>query len=417
MKKSTIILATILLFPAAVALARGGGEPGGADFGGHDSGSGGGNSNNAGGNGGGGNGTVDNSTDTSTHLKDRGDVNRSTGGTAPNRGYGRNGSNNSRPKGTNGSFHHFNSFNGRNAYQPAGTSNGLHHFQSIPQSLRRMGVTSVPRPRAESTLLSHNLQHSTPGLPSQGAGGRPFSGSMVSPRLMNSPAVKSQMAALAGNKGFNPKIGPPLLGGRTNQYIWHSWNGYNYCNYYDRYGNGWWGWNCGAGFFWTQYYCGNWWWYDPWWGNWCYWWGGNWWWQDPGTTTVYVYNNGSYTPTNTENSNDYGGPVYGDNTPQGQPPADNGYSQSEQQAPKNEDGSVDFVSRDGKVKVAVTAQGDAFLYNLKNSMAKPVYLDTNVEQVKFSAPGNGPTKILLLFKDGTFETLNANGTVAGGPKT
>lgn len=217
MKKSTIILATILLFPAAVALARGGGEPSGADFGGHDSGGGGGNSNNAGGNGGGGNGTVDNSTDTSTHLKDRGDVNRSTGGTAPNRGYGRNGSNNSRPKGTNGSFHHFNSFNGRNAYQPAGTSNGLHHFQSIPQSLRRMGVTSVPRPRAESTLLSHNLQHSTPGLPSQGACGRPFSGSMVSPRLMNSPAVKSQMAALAGNKGFNPKIGPPQLGeGPTN---------------------------------------------------------------------------------------------------------------------------------------------------------------------------------------------------------
>jgi hypothetical protein len=249
---------------------------------------------------------------------------------------------------------------------------------------------------------------------------------------MSSPAVKSQMAALTGNRGFHPNIGSPSLGGRTGQYIWHSWGGYNYCNYYDRYGNGWWGWNCGAGFFWTQFYCGNWWWYDPWWGNWCYWWGGNWWWQDPGTTTVYVYNNGSYTPANSNgsgysnnnspgyNPDDYGGPVYGDDgkeASQGRPPADGETSQSNFQTPKNDDGSVDFVSRDGKVKVAVSAQGDAFLYNLKNSKAKPVFLDSNVEQVKFSTPGNGPTKILLIFNDGTFETFNANGTVVGGPKT
>lgn len=233
------------------------------------------------------------------------------------------------------------------------------------------------------------------------------------------------MAAIAGSRTFMAKVAATTpTPGMRNHYYWHNWNGYNYCNYYDGYGNCWYGWNCGAGFFWSRYYCGNWWWYDPWWGNWCWWWGDHWWWENPTTTTVYVYNNGNYAPANTDNSNDaantndYGGPVYGDNTPQGQTPGDNGNAGVNSPSARNENVPVDFLSRDGKVKVTVSAQGDAFLYNLKNPKAsKPVYLDSNVDEVKFSNSGSGSEKILLIFKDGSFSTFNSDGTPAEGAKT
>lgn len=231
------------------------------------------------------------------------------------------------------------------------------------------------------------------------------------------------MATIAGNHHFMAQVAATTPGALRNHYYWHNWNGYNYCNYWDGYGNCWYGWNCGAGFFWTQYYGGNWWWYDPWWGNWCWWDNGNWWWENPATTTVYVYNNGNYTQADSSNdgdddsaasnSDDYGGPVYGDNSPQGQPSVDNG-SREANQAGSNGNALVDFLSQDGSVKVTVSAEGDAFLYRMKNDKpsGKPVYLDSNVEEVKFSNSGTKNEKILLIFKDGSFTTLNADGSKA-----
>ena len=234
------------------------------------------------------------------------------------------------------------------------------------------------------------------------------------------------MAAIAGNRTFMAKVAAttPTLAMR-NHYYWHTWNGYNYCTYYDPYGCSWYGWNCGAGFFWSQYYCGNWWWYDPWWGRWCWWDDGGWWWQDPATTTVYVYNNGSYAPTDsntaannnstTYNPDDYGGPVYGDD---GQK-ADGNESIEPNKASEDQDATVDFLSQDGSVKVTVSAQGDAFLYKMRGSKpsGKPVFLDSNVEEVKFSNSGGKNEKILLIYKDGSFTTYNADGTPEEGTRT
>ena len=236
------------------------------------------------------------------------------------------------------------------------------------------------------------------------------------------------MAAIAGNHNFMAKVAATTpTAGMRNHYYWHTWNNYSYVTYYAPYGGAWYGWYCGAGFFWTQYYCGNWWWYDPWWGRWC-WWDGGWWWQDPATTTVYIYEDGRYASTDsnanvtTDNStnydpNDYGGSVYGDDNPSG----NNGDLSSDQTVSNSDttDQPVDFLSQDGKIKVTISTEGDAFLYPMKNSKVwgKPVFLDSNVDQVKFSGPGNGSDEILLIFKDGTFKTFDSDGTPVGGTST
>ncbi len=428
MKKTIMVVVILALIPYGLVWAHneglsGGGGGGNAGGGGGYSGGGGG-----GGNAGGGGGSTGSNTSNDTvyhgqHYSNGRAYYRSSGRTYNyNRGYRGNGSYQG-----SGTFHHFN-FSTNSRYNGSNT----YHSNVVPQNLQRMGVTSIPRPLSSSAMLSHNLSHSAPGLPSQGPAGRSFSSSVVSPRGMNSPAIRTQMAAIAGNRNFMAKVAATTpIAGRTNQYLWHSWNGYNYCNYYDRFGNCWWGWNCGGGFFWSQYYAGNWWWYDPWYGNWDYWYGNNWWWQNPETTNVYVYNNGQYTPAQGDgnaggsagngngssayNQDDYGGPVYGDN--QEQKLTNNIEPNGSAANASNE--PIDFVSQDGKVKVAVSATGDAFLYDLNNSKAsgKPVYLDTNVQEVKFSSTGTGPTKILLIFKDGTFETFNSDGTPAGSVKT
>ncbi len=397
MKKTLIFMMMIALLPYGLALAdRGGGGDRGGDNGG----------------GSGNSGGIDNSND-NVRSSNSSRATRSSGGyrTYYYRGYG---------YGGNGNYYHrFGS--------SAQTYNGSYRSNVVSPSLRRMGVSSVPRSLSSQALLSHNMSGSEPGMPSRGPDGRAFSASTVSPSRMSSAGIRNQMAAIANSRGFGAEVNARLtFNGRPGNYYWHSWNGYNYCNYYDRFGNLWWGWYFGGAFFWTQFYWGNWWWYDPWWGNWCWWWNGWWWWEDPATTTVYVYNNGNYTPaqSNGDNGNnnngsagynpeDYGGPVYGTDGKLVQP--NSGYSESNP-APRDENGSVDFTSQDGKVKVTVSSQGDAFLYDLKNPKAKPVYLDSNVDEVKFSSAESGPTRILLLFKDGTFETFNEDGTPVGGSK-
>ena len=446
MNKKIIIPAAGFFLVAGMALARPGGFGGGFSGGGHD----GGGWNNGGGNNGG-NSNTSSSTDNTDDYHGRSGGHSDAGRTSSAHPSFRNGGGWSQGNSThsyhrsgsysnyrshNGwnrpsqGFHHFNRFNNYGNTQTNrnyhGLNNGFGHHFTIPQNLRNMGITHLPHPLTARASLPSGFQHHAPSLPGHGPAGRSFSSPALSPRQMTSSSVRTQMAAIAGNHNFMAKVAATTpTAGMRNHYYWHTWNGYNYCTYYDGYGCAWYGWNCGAGFFWTQYYCGNWWWYDPWWGNWCWWSNGGWWWQDPATTTVYIYNNGDYTPTDSNanyennspsaNTDDYGGPVYGDD---GQKPSDDGSVEPNQSA-NNEHASVDFLSQDGKVKVTVSAEGDAFLYKMKNSKpsGKPIFLDSNVDQVKFSGPGDGPARILLIFKDGTFTTFNANGSPSSGAKT
>lgn len=422
MNKVTMILAVGFLFVTGLALGRpdgGGGIGGGGGNSGGDRGGGSGGGWNGGGNAD--NGSTDNSDNYHNHSGVRGNVGGTTSAQPSYRsgGYGNYRYHNGWNRSYQGSHH----FNRSNSYGSFNRNTG--RSAVIPQNLRNMGITHVPHPLTARASLPNGFQRPAPGLPAQGPGGRPFTSAALSPGRMNSAVVRTQMSAIAGNHTFMARVAAttPTMSMR-NQYYWHTFNGYNYANYYDRFGRSWFGWNFGAGFFWTQYYANNWWWYDPWWGRWCWWWDGGWWWQDPETTTVYVYNNGSYASTDSNaagnandqgyNSNDYGGPVYGDD---GQK-STGGSSIEPNTSAENGDSPVDFLSQDGSVKVTVSAQGDAFLYRMNGSkvLGKPVFLGSNVQEVKFSNSGTKNEKILLILNDGSFSTFNADGTPADGAR-
>ncbi len=276
------------------------------------------------------------------------------------------------------------------------------------------------------------------------------------------------MATFAGNKGFLGRVNAlNRTGVVPNRAYWNNWNGNNFCYYRDGWGCNWYGWGCGAGFFWAQYYADNWWWQDPWTANWCYWNDGCWNWADPVNNTVYIYENGNYVPS--ENSGDgtadaapsgtsdngYAQAPSDNNAPP-QEPADNGNttppppadesnntsaqspadiaryaepppvgdngvgsdgSQSAQaplqagQEGTNPGGMLKFQSPDGSRLVKVTEDGDAFLYDTGNSSspAKPVYLDSNVIGVNFKDSGTGTLRIELIHKDGSLAQFNRNG--------
>ena len=112
------------------------------------------------------------------------------------------------------------------------------------------------------------------------------------------------MANVAVNVGFRAQIGGFNRSENiANHYYWHTWNGMNYCHYYDPWGYHWYGWYLGSNCFWTRYYGNNWWWYDSAMGRWCYWSNGGWCWQDPANVNVvYVYNDGNYVPSETEDT-------------------------------------------------------------------------------------------------------------------
>lgn len=403
MKKRVLILAVALLLPGGIALANrdgggwSGGDRGGGGGGNTDRGSGGWNDGSR--NTGGGADSWNSTDDSDHHNSGRssggrsspgrnsssapgrsydGQVRRNGGYTAPNGNY----PNFSRPYGSNGLGYGKRSYNSsnpeRNFTSRYGANVGGARTTISSQKLRRMGITSVPKPLTNQAVLPGNLRHSAPPLPVQGPSGGNLSTSMVSPNRMNSPLVRSNMSAVAGSEAFMAKVNSnALVTGRSNNYYWNKWNGYNYCTYYSPYGGCWYGWNCSAGFFWTQYYCGNWWWYDPWWDRWCYWWNDGWWWQDPATTTVYVYNNGNYAAIDQSTRNN----------------------------------TTAFHSPDGSCTVKIMEQGDAFLYSDGGS---PRYLGSNVDDIKFSNPQQGPLRILLLLKDGSFKLFNADGSLASG---
>lgn len=77
---------------------------------------------------------------------------------------------------------------------------------------------------------------------------------------------------------------------------------------------------------------------------------------------------------------------------------------------------VDFKSRDGSRTVKVFGE-DAFLYDTDpdENNAKPVYLASNVKEVKFSKPGMGKSiQIMLVLNDGSFEMFDSDGNPYNG---
>jgi len=431
MKRSLVILAMVLVLPAAVFAYRGG-ESGGSSGGSYGGGDRGGNAWSGGNNGGNDGGrdsgswsdsrTNDNSKADSTGTRATVSNGTRSSSTTTNstRGY----SNNLRTNGLFGRNPYYrtnragvnNSTRSGNGFNPS--SQGIHHFKTAAElqrgtlnrsastaSLNRSSFSRTPKVLTGKAMLPSKLQHSAPGLPTKGPAGK--SAALVSPGRMNMTSVKSQMASVAGSKAFLDRaaiLNKTEIG--KNQYYWHTWNGNNYCHYYDRYGCNWYGWYCGNWFFWTQFYDGNWWWYDPWFDHYCYWWGGGWWWQDPMTTTVYAYNDGDYDPAGSNSEGNNGNYNAPSPSPQDLSP----------KPVKGEDDSVDFVSKDGGLKVKVTSKGDAFLSGREIS-TKPIYLDSDVADVKFSKSDNGTSRILLIYKDGSFKIFNSDGTPPDGSKT
>jgi hypothetical protein len=238
---------------------------------------------------------------------------------------------------------------------------------------------------------------------------------------MGSKEVANRMAFIAGNKAFMDRIRSfnraEIVPNRS---YWHYWNGNPYCHYRDGWGCDWYGWGCGAGFFWAQYYWGDWWWCDPWAGNWCYWNDGYWWWQNPWDTTVYVYENGDYVPA--DNNGDGG---YAQQPPSAGNGGSSALADNVELRPKADksgmkpEGMLKFRSPDGSRTVKVTEDGDAFLYDTSGlpHPAKPLYLASKVAAVKFPSAGKGSLNIQLILKGGKKELFDANGVPLGGMNT
>jgi len=206
---------------------------------------------------------------------------------------------------------------------------------------------------------------------------------------------------------FRAQIGIYNLNERiVGNYYWHTGNGFNYCHYYDRWGYHWYGWYLGNSYFWTRWYANNYWWYDPTYYRWCYWHDGGWWWQDPNTTSIYVYNNGSYMPTDSGVNVNVN--VNGNNGPgasSAQPPVSN----------QGQGAGKTFYSNDGTRQVKVVGN-DAFLYDTSGQNSfKPIYLGSNVTSVKFSNTNNGkPLQVMLMLSDGSFDMYDGQGNPLSG---
>lgn len=423
----TWLLVVLLSLPTAVIWARDGGAGGG----GGDRGAGGGwnGGGDRGGNGGGDNSTGSNagSWDSTDHSSNNNHAYsnsvRSNGGSFRSGGnaYYRSGGNGYYRRGGYGQVRHFNrsyGSHGSNGANFHSSSTGFHHFNSSTGASTHSYASGSPKALSRSSLLPHSLQHSAVKLPSTGPSGKAFSASLVSPGRMNSSMVRNQMSSIAHNSAFSAKMASfNHSDSLNNHYYWHSWGGGNFCHYRDGWGCNWYGWGWGGSFFWTQYYGDNWWWYDPWNARWCYWWGDGWWWQDPWTTTVYVYENGNYVPGDQSNANV-------DGNGYNQPPSDNEAGQPDGEnpsgnvagSPNNEEnpnvpqGSVEFPSPDKARMVKIVGEsGDAFLYDTAKKSFKPLFLESDVKDVKFSKNAKGALQIKLILSDGSHEVFDAQG--------
>lgn len=72
--------------------------------------------------------------------------------------------------------------------------------------------------------------------------------------------------------------------------------------------------------------------------------------------------------------------------------------------------SVEFPSQDKTRTVKVVGEsGDAFLYDSAKNSFKPLFLETDVKDVKFSKDSKGALEIRLILSDGSHETFDAQG--------
>lgn len=272
---------------------------------------------------------------------------------------------------------------------------------AVSAQFRNLGVRSYPRPYAHNQLLITNRQRSAIAFPVRGFGGAAIHANVFArTSFSTNPIIRTQMALITGG-AFRAQIGIYNANERiVGQYYWHTGNGFNYCHYYDRWGYHWYGWYLGNSYFWTRWFSNNWWWYDPAYYRWCYWHDGGWWWQDPNTTTVYVYNNGSYMPADGGVNVNVG----------------NGQVVPSTQVPmQTQGGNNTFYSNDGSREVKLVGT-DAFLYDVSGqNLFKPVFLGSNVTSVKFSNTGNGkPLQVMLLFSDGSFGLFDNQGNSING---
>lgn len=372
--------------------ARGGGE------GGRDAGSGGGDNRGGGWSGdsgaanrSGGDNSVLNTDRTTDHTDTPA---RITGGNHSRSGYSRTGgsgsSSNISTFNRNGAFRTLRNGNRRN------TANGYLNGGARHSSATQGGtaVKSPPLPMFNTRNSVGSRVRPTLNFPRSGPDGAALHASAVSPA--NHPAfVRNHMSAFIKNAKFSGQVHAfNYSENRMGHYYWHRWNGWDFCHYFDGYYN-WYGWYDGGYCFWNCYYGSLWWWYDPYWSHWCYWRDGDWCWLDPATRVVYVYQDGSYQPDNGANPNN------------DQPVESDGNNSPVQE---QSGGLVAFHSPDGSLLIKILGNGDAFLYKPSNPDFKPVFLDSNVSDVKFRSPSQGPLKVLLILKDGSFEVFSANGT-------
>jgi hypothetical protein len=275
----------------------------------------------------------------------------------------------------------------------------------ISPQFKNLGVRSYPKPYAHQRLLVTNREHSTITLPTRGPGNIALHANVFArTNFSANPTVRAHMSVIV-SPAFRTQIN--LINAhetRVGFYYWHTGNGFNYCHYYDPWGYHWYGWYLGDAYFWTRWFSNNWWWYDPAYYRWCYWHDGGWWWQDPDTTTIYVYNNGSYLPA--DNGANVNVNVNGNNGPEAPSAA----------APVQAiDSKNIFYSKDSTRKVKLVGS-DAFLYDVSGQNSfKPVFLGSNVTSVKFSNTSNGkPLQVMLFFKDGTFGLFDGQGNPLNG---
>ena len=273
-------------------------------------------------------------------------------------------------------------------HKPNNSPNGnaWGHTKQIPGQLKKMGVTRMPRPIQDRKKILHtDSRHSVITRPSQGPDGHTLHATLLEPHGNNVHVLQNHMTSIVNNTTFTAQVS--LYNNRetqANHYYWHTWNGTNYCHYYDNWGYHWYGWYWGGHCFWSRWYGGNWWWYDPVAFRWCYWYDGYWWWQDPyHVNVVYIYDNDQYVPANSEDTVEATNPST----------------------------TVSYSSKDGTRMVKIV-DGDAFLYDTAEGESdnKPVYLASNVKEVKFSGAREGkPLQVLLVFDDGSFEMFDSDG--------
>ncbi len=319
------------------------------------------------------------------HYKNNKPKNRVRNGNRPPAGANNNGARHftPRPQGSPNN-NHFQNHNPSNSSQGA----GWNHPNQVSPRLRNLGVTRLPQPIADrKNILTADAGHSTFTQPRMGPDGAALHASVLAPRGANAAIVQTHMTTFTHNTAFTAQVG--IYNNQetiSNHYYWHSWNGTNYCHYYDSWGYHWYGWYWGNHCFWTRWYGNNWWWYDPVAFRWCYWYNGGWWWQDPyHVNVVYMYNNDQYVPANSTDT---------------------------VQAPNpSASAETSYNSKDGTRMVKIVG-GDAFLYDTAEGETdnKPVYLGSNVKEVKFSsAQGEKPLQVLLVFDDGSFQMFDSDG--------